>query len=356
MREKDVKLTIRIKEELKEMVEDVAKHEGLSLNAVVNYLLGRVARKGRVNIDDCTEDIKQILLSKNQIARFTIVERIEQVLNFFGFTREEYPLVFSAAGINNIGFADVYDNERFAEKLSASAIRQLAELFDINIGFFYGRTKNIIKPLKERFYKNFYNFTKENYKVLLTTVDNLQSTLYISFSKPSVITQNDTLNEDDTLKDSFTLILEVPVARIDSGRAIYRYYVDNSYCYWSYWRCRHHLYLLLFYLLNLGGVYIRAMHRKENWSVDDFIEGHVTAEEFLHKSWDRNVFFDITTVKHGDTYYKLPVIVPAYNNVNLEQAEKEATQEVIQVFNESKDLVISDLKKLREHLKNQQII
>lgn len=344
---REVKLTIRIREDLKKMVEDVAKREGLSLNAIVNYLFGRIANKGRVNIDDCSEEIKQVLTA-NQAVKYTIIERIEKVLNFFGFTKEEYPLVFATAGIDNISYADIYDSKRLVEKLNTSAIKQLAQLFDINTEFLYGRTENIVKFVKEPFYKNFYNFTKEYYTLLSNTVNGLQSTLYISFTKPPTLP----LAQDDSIDTGFALILEVPVARIDSGKVIYRYYVDNSHCYWDYWRCRHHLYILLCYLLSLGlpSTNIQLMHRKEDWSTDDFVKGHVAAEEFLSSNWNNSVFFDVITEKHENTIYKLPIIVPSYNRVDLERAEKEAMYEVRQVFKENKDIITQDIKKLEYEL------
>jgi len=299
---KEVKITFRLREDVKKAVEEVAQREGLSLNALVKYLFNRVAQKGRVDIDNPDN----FLIKRGNMIdtgrSYPIVNRFKHALRFYGIKDEEIPLLFKEFGIK-VNFADIYDNETLVKILNPDVIRTFTKLVDCNVKFFYGREDNLVKCIddaRERISSFTHGFIQAHMRELFPeSSEMLKPSIHIIFEGDPYKTL-----KDDTAEVYCYVVWEIPMRQFESGLVLSKYYVDDSASMWNYYKSRYHIYTLVTYLMSLGWTKLQIKFRYHNSHepreiMRKFVTGEVPADSVL-QGGKEIPYGDRTVVVHAE--------------------------------------------------------
>ena len=230
------------------------------IKQITNWALNKLDKKNRVETNFL------------ESSRNLFIQRIYEIFNLHEINKEDIPKILKDF---DISLADLSYEETIIKKFDDEVITYIANTFEINKDWIYGRNNNVmIKPPDEYgFYKNSTHFAK----ILLE-------------SKPTMIyilTETIPNKDKDEKNDTNTIcIIAKYNKQINANFNIITYHVYDESCRYGYWKCRYELKRFLLYIkkahqsiLLEGRVIFNLKSR-----IKIFQEGKIKFSELLVKS------------------------------------------------------------------------
>lgn len=231
--------------------------------------------------------------------RYAFVKRIHDIFGLFEINQEDIPKILK---FFNVTMADLLYEESLIKKFDDEIIKFLAESFEINKDWIYGRSVEMIPNEKQYgFYKNSNNFSE----TLLKT----------NPSKIYILTDTIPNKNKDEQKSNNTICLIIEYSKyLDNQIKIHTYKIYDESCKYGYWKCRYELKRVLLYIKKahqlhlLEGIAIPNLMQ----NVRNFQEGKIKFDKMFQKSFRW----------HPEDYVYYPKESSCYIKDELEELEK----------------------------------